>query len=149
MTKPLSIFAAMMIATTAQLWAPSLMAEQSTSNLEEVRKETEELMQAIKAYSAEQKEQAIAKTAEALEKLDERIDKLDKQLAEQWQDLDESTRQERQAFLDKLKVQRAELADWLAKMKDSSSGAWGELKAGFADAYEKLAEAWEKAKEKF
>lgn len=149
MNKPISLIAAMMLATTAQLWAPQATAGQTASDLDDIKKETQELIQAIQSYSIEQKDQALAKAADALERLDERIDVLEKQLAEQWQSMDAATQQERQALLNSLKTQRAEVADWLAKMQDGSSGAWGQLKQGVADAYHGLAQAWEKAKQLF
>lgn len=115
----------------------------------EVKQKALETYEALKRYSAEQREEAVAATREGLRELDERIAEIQQQLDEQWDDLSDETRREMRESLDALHRKREEVAEWLGGMRHSSAGAWEEVKTGFADSYERLRQAVEKAKEEF
>lgn len=145
MNRSISMLAAMVLVTTAQVWA----GEDNDSGVAKIQHESRQLLEQIKDYSAEQKSKAIEETADTLAKLDKHIDKLERRLQKQWSELDDATREERREVLDKLREQRLRLAEWYGSMKTSSDPAWEEMKEGFSDAYQRLTDAWEKATEKF
>lgn len=66
MNRSISILAALMLATTAQVWA----GEENDSGVAKIQHESRQLLEQIKDYSAEQKDKAIAETADTLAKLD-------------------------------------------------------------------------------
>lgn len=130
---------------------PSVQATAASdkTSIEEVKKETRELLQSLKAYSADQRDEAIEHANSALENLDRRIEALDQKLVNQWEQMDQAARDNARATLNALRRQRTRVAEWYGSMKSSSVGAWGQMKQGFSSAYEALHEAWEKSEEEF
>ncbi len=54
----------------------SAQTENANTSIEEVKKETQDLLQAIVSYSADKRDEAVQKAKEGLNKLDKRIDAL-------------------------------------------------------------------------
>ncbi len=123
-------------------------AEDKTS-MEEVKKETADLVETLKAYTAEQREEAVAKTSIALEMLDHRIDALELRVDEHWDEMSKTARKNARASLRALRKQRTDVAERFGSLKTSSIDAWGQMKKGFSDAYRDLSKAWQKAQEEF
>lgn len=113
---------------------------------EKIRKETRELIDEIRSYSADQRDAAMERTGRALDRLDERMEALKKHINENWDEMNEKAREEARAALDALGEQRARLAEWYDAMKDSSADTWERMKKGFSDAYRNFYEAWEKTR---
>jgi hypothetical protein len=61
----------------------SATAAEATS-AENIKQETVELLEALKAYSTEQRDAAVEQSRVALENLDQRIDALEIQMLDQW-----------------------------------------------------------------
>ncbi len=116
---------------------------------EHVVKETGELLGALKSYSVEQRDKAVAKTQSALDSLDKHIDRLENRIHENWDSMSEASREKAQATLKSLREQRVEVAEWYGSLKSSSGAAWNEIKQGFSDAYAAAWKAWEDADESF
>ncbi|MGQ3684651.1 MAG: hypothetical protein ACUBOA_06545 [Candidatus Loosdrechtia sp.] len=112
---------------------------------EEIKKETQELIQALKAYTAEQRDQAIEKTKAALESLDKRIQELEKTIDYNWDKMDKTVREKARDSLSALRKQQTQLADWYGNLKSSTSEAWSHMMKGFSDAFQAIHEAWEKS----
>jgi len=109
----------------------------------DIKQETVELLQALKAYSVEQRDKAVGQASIALDNLDKRIEKLEADMLAQWDDMDQATRAKTQASLQALRQQRTWVAEWYGGMKSGSTSAWGHIKQGFSSAYKDLHEAWE------
>ena len=119
------------------------------ASIEEVKKETQDLIQAVKGYTADQRDEAIQKTKAALDNLDQRIDALETRIDTDWGKLDNAAREKARASLRVLRKQRTQAAEWYGSLKNSSADAWGHMKKGFSDAYKALYDAWEKAEKEF
>ena len=131
--------------------APLCYAEtaRGKASIEEVKKETQDLIQAVKGYTADQRDEAIQKTKAALDNLDQRIDALETRIGTDWGKLDNAAREKARSSLRVLRKQRTQAAEWYGSLKNSSADAWGYIKKGFSDAYKALYDAWEKAEKEF
>ena len=122
----------------------SAAAAEATS-AENIKQETVELLEALKAYSTEQRDAAVEQSRIALENLDQRIDALEIQMLDQWDEMDQATRAKTRDSLQALREQRTNVAEWYGSLKSSSADAWGQIKQGFSAAYETLSEDWQKS----
>jgi chromosome segregation ATPase len=115
------------------------------TTIEEVKQETQDLIEALKGYSADQRDEAVAKTKQALDDLDNRMDTLETRIDNNWDQMDKAAREKARATLKVLRKQRIQLAEWYGGWKESSASAWEQMKDGFSDAYHALNDAWERA----
>lgn len=121
----------------------------ANSSLDDVKKETKELMQAIKGYSADQRDTMMEKTKSALDKMDRRIDELEKRIDKNWDQMKATARESSRANLKMLRKQRVLLAERYGSFKNSAGNAWEHMKKGFSDSYSAFHKAWEKAEKEF
>ena len=115
------------------------------TSIGDVKQETKELLQTLKAYSADQRDEAIQKAKAALDNLDKRIDALEARIDSNWDKMDAAAREKARADLKALREQRTKVAEWYGGLKSSSVEAWEHVKKGFSDAYRALDDAWEKS----
>ena len=130
---------------------PLCSAETSSdkTSTEKVKKEAEDLVRALKDYTADQRDEAIPKIKAALGRLDKRIDALETDVDETWDKMDNAARSKARASLKALRTQRTRLAEKYGSLKSSSVDAWEHMKKGFSDAYNALYDAWEKSEKEF
>lgn len=119
------------------------------TSMEEVKQETQDLIQALKNYTADQRDEAVQKTKSALQTLDKRIDALETRIDNNWDNMNKAAREKARANLKALHKQRAKVAEWYGSMKSSTVNAWEHMKKGFSDAYSALYDAWEKSEKEF
>lgn len=122
--------------------------ESDKTSKEKLKQETKDLLQALKAYTADQRDEAIQKSKATLEKLDKRINDLEVKVDKNWDKMDKTARDEARASLKAIRDQRTKVAEWYGRLKGSSADAWGHVKKGFSDAYSELQEAWNKSENK-
>jgi uncharacterized membrane-anchored protein YjiN (DUF445 family) len=120
-----------------------------TPSAETIEQDTQDLLESLKAYGADQRQEAVEATKTALDAADERIDALQTRLDDNWDSMSEAARAKAQASMKALRERRTEVAEWYGSMQTSSDSAWDEIKQGFAQAYEALAEAWHDSVEAF
>jgi chromosome segregation ATPase len=123
--------------------------ENANTSIEEVKKETQDLLQTIGSYTADKRDEAVQKAKEGLDKLDKRIDALEARIDTNWDKMNEATRKEARESLRALRKQRNQVAEWYGSMKTSSADSWDHMKKGFADAYKALDDAWENSEKEF
>ncbi|WP_446008468.1 hypothetical protein [Candidatus Electrothrix sp.] len=123
--------------------------ENSNTSMEEVKKESQDLLKTIGSYTADKKEEALEKTKEGLTKLDKRINALEKSVDKNWDTMSKAARKKSRENLRELRKQRNQVAQWYGSMKASSADAWDHMKEGFSDAYKALENAWEKSEKEF
>lgn len=123
-------------------------AEGETTS-KQVSKEVREALEAIKKYSAEQRDEALKKVSIAIDNLDARISDLEERMEQKWDSMDQAAREKARATLKSLRQKRNKLAEWYGGMQHSSSKAWKHVKEGFLKSYEALLEAYDKAKKEF
>lgn len=136
----------------ALLGIPSLGSAEITADKNsaaEVKQEARELLQALKSYTVEQREEALRNTSAALAHLDQRIEALERRIDKDWDNLDQVAREKARASLKELQRQRTQVAERYGSLKSSSGEAWGHVKKGFSEAFSALQEAWEKSEEEF
>lgn len=119
------------------------------TTIKEVKQETQDLIQALKAYTADQRDKAIQKTKAALDNLDKRIDALETSIDNNWDKMDKDARKKSRTSLNALRKQRTQVAEWYGSLKSGSVDAWEHMKKGFLDAYRALHDAWEKSEKEF
>ncbi len=119
------------------------------ASMEEVKKNTKDLIKTLKSYTADQRDEAVEKTKTALDRLDKRIDTLEKQIDQDWDKMSKTTREKTRATLKALRKQRNEVAEWTGRLKNSSADAWDQMKKGFSDAYDTFHTTWEKTEKEF
>lgn len=124
------------------------ISENKTS-LKEIKKETQDLIKALKSYSVEQQDAAVRKTKATLDNLDRRIEALEARIHKNWDTMDQATRKKARDTLKALRKQRTQVAEWYESLKNSSADGWNHMKQGFSNAYQALQKAWEKAEEEF
>ena len=137
------------LALLASLGLASVQAaeEQKETSAADIKRESAELLQALKSYGAEQRDEALEKSSAALENLDRRIEALETRMLDQWEEMDEATRAKTRDSLQALREQRTRVAEWYGSLKSGSAAAWGHIKQGFSNAYRAMNEAWEKSEE--
>lgn len=130
---------------------PLCYAESSEEkrSIKEVKQETQDLIQALGAYTADQRDEAVQRAKTALNNLDERIDAMEKRIDDNWDQMNKAAREKARANLKALHKQRVEVAEWYGSLKTSSVEAWEHMKKGFSDAYKALGDAWEKSAKEF
>lgn len=114
-----------------------------------VGKEVKEAVEAIKEYSAEQKDEAVKKGKAVLDNLDDHIEQLEARMKKDWDRMGDSARKTAKTSLESIQKQRDEMAKWVGSMKQSSSGAWEEVKKGFVESARSLSESFDKAADQF
>ena len=104
-------------------------------------------LQAMKTFSAKNKDHAIEKVDSALTRLDKRIEVIEEKMQSKWQDMDSKTRIEAQKSLDALRKNRERVASWMTQLKASSSDTFSDLKSSVSGAFNKLQDSWKNAEE--
>ena len=104
----------------------------------EVGQELREEVEAIKTYSAAQRDAAVKKGKAVLEGLDARIERMKSKIHQNWDRMDASARKKASASLEAIQKQRSEIAKWYdsLNLKESSAEAWENAKKGFVESYE-------------
>jgi hypothetical protein len=150
-----SLLPAIILTLTLALMATEITPAQAAltpddkASINEVKRETGELMNAVKSYSAAQRDQAIQEIEIAIIRLDSRIDALQARIDNRWDDMTQPAREQSRASIRAMQKQRVKLAEWYGNLKGSSSSAWDDIKRGFSKAYVDINKAWEKALKDF
>jgi DNA anti-recombination protein RmuC len=123
--------------------------EESKTTATEVKQKAAETYEALKNYTLEQQDEAVAAAEKKLTTLDEQIDVLQNDLDARWQTMSQTTREKTREIIRKLNKEREDVAEWYGGMRHSSAEAWEEVKKGFADSYDRLERAFQDAKKDF
>lgn len=119
------------------------------TTFEQVQQETQELMQTIGSYTADKKDEAVEAARESMNKIDQRLEALQAEFDEDFDQMSDAAREEARESMKTLREKRNQLAEWYGSMKASSADSWDNMKDGFSDAYQDLAEAWEETAKEF
>lgn len=122
---------------------------QETVTMKELKQETADVMNKLKDYSVEQRDDALEAAKSAMETVDKRINALEKSIDENWDDMSDAARTESREKMRMLRQQRVELAEWYGGLKEGSAKAWKEVKEGFGKAYSALQSAWHESDNEF
>lgn len=139
-----AVFIALSTTTAISADPPSENGTKKTAG-QEVR----EAVEAIKSYSAEQRDEAVIKGKAVLDNLDVRIAQMKSKINQNWDRMDASARKKATASLEAIQKHRAEAARWYDSLKQSSAGAWEGVKKGFVESSQALQDSFDRAAEKF
>ena len=109
---------------------------------DEVRSEISQAMEAIAAYSEQERDQALVEARAAMTRLDAEVDRREEAMRENWAEMSDATRDIARVRLRDLREARNRLSERYGALETGASGAWGELKTGFSDAWGAFSEAW-------
>lgn len=142
-------FATLIIAIISILSVMPAFSADRPAEKKEVGKEVKEAVEAIKEYSVDQKDEAVKKGKAVLDHLDDHIEQLELRIKKDWDTMGDSARKTAKTSLEAIEKQRDEMAKWVGSMKQSSSGAWEDVKKGFVESYQSLSDSFDKAADKF
>jgi len=123
--------------------------DEDKASVSKVQQEADETYRAMKRYTFEQRDEAMASAKEKLRKLDASIEDLQENLEQKWQEMNEDRREKTGKTMKALREQRNEVAEWIGGLRHTSAEAWDEVKKGFSDSYDRLSKAFHDAKENF
>ena len=129
----------LILALAVILTVPAPALAQTTGK--DVKQKTGEAAEAIRDYTVERKDQAVAQAR----KLSGDLEKQIKQLETKASRATGEAKTTAQKQLDELKDKREQTRKKLAEMKDASAASWDAAKHGFVDAYRDLRQAYDKA----
>ena len=115
----------------------------------DVSQKVDETAQAIKNYSAEQRDEALKNAKSVLADADARIDRFESHMNRNWDKMNASARKHAQETMKTLRHQRQDLSQSYGELKRSSANAWDEVKSGFAKSYDALRDSFSKASKEF
>lgn len=129
--------------------APDVFAGEKDTSLRQVKEKSKKALQAIKEYTADQRDETVKDVEKILRDMDERIEKMETRIEKEWDAMDKAARKKAKATLKSLRKQRNKLSEWYGGIRHSSSGAWEEVKDGFIKSYHTLEKSFSKASEEF
>jgi len=109
-----------------------------------VRKQFGKAAEALKDYSSEQRDKALAKAKKSLDELDSRIADMEERLFDTWDQMDQGARAAYRNNLSEIRNQRNRMGEWYGAMSHSSENAWENIKEGFLSTYQDLKSSFEK-----
>jgi hypothetical protein len=133
------IMSAMMV--TLGLLAVSALPAPAQTTGKDVAQKASETGQAIKDYTVEKKDEAVAHARKITADLEAKIKDLEAQAAKQTGEVKARS----QAQLKELKAKRAKASQKASELGRATKASWEKAKEGFADAYRDLASAYDRA----
>jgi hypothetical protein len=121
----------------------ALVPAQTTS--QDVSQKASDTGQAIKDYTVEKKDEAVAHAKKITADLEAKIKALEAQASKQTGEIKAKS----QAQIKTLKAKRAKAAQKVTELSRATRASWDKAKEGFADAYRDLAAAYDRAVAEF
>lgn len=138
--------AASAFAVAIAMSSPMASATDETSDsvdAADVRAEIAESVDAIGAYTAEQRDVAVAAAEKTLADIDTALDRFENNVRENWNDLSDEAQAEASTAMETLRQERNEFGEHVAALKSGADDAWDDLVNGFTDAWAEFESAWE------
>lgn len=136
-----------LLACSALIGSPAVLADDVTEPgfTENVQQETNEMLNKISSYSAEQKDEALDAAEDALASIDENIDEVQNYIDEKGSELSADTQEQYNEMVSDLRDQRSELQQEYRDLAAASAENWQDAKSGFTDAFRSVQQAWDDA----
>ena len=116
---------------------------QTTSK--DVSQKASETGQAIKDYTVEKKDEAVAHAKKVTADLEAKIKELEAQASKQTGEIKAKS----QAQIKELRAKRTKASQKVTELSRATKASWEKAKEGFADAYRDLASAYDRAAAEF
>lgn len=123
----------------------SATTPQTQTTAQTLQEKVADAVQAIKSYSAAQRDRAVERAKAILDDFDSRIRDLESRLSQKWGQMDQAARQEAMSAMTSLRKQRNAAAEWYGGLKHDSNQAWENVKTGFSKSAHDLQDAFRKA----
>jgi len=133
------------IVVTIGVLATSAFPVPAQTTSKDVSQKASETGQAIKDYTVEKKDEAVAHARKITADLDAKIKSLEAQASKQTGEI----KAKAQAQIKDLKAKRAKASQKVTELSRATKASWEKAKEGFADAYRDLATAYDKAAAEF
>jgi Spy/CpxP family protein refolding chaperone len=143
MSMPKSVIAAIAAAAVLLLSAPLAVHAQTTAK--DVGQKMADTGEAIKDYTVDKKNEAVAHAKKLGRDIDAKIKKLDAQASKQ---AGEAKAKSKDMIKD-LKAKRAVVSSKLNDMSKATKASWDDTKKAFGDAWQDLATSYDKAVAEF
>jgi glutamate-1-semialdehyde aminotransferase len=132
------------VVTIGVLAAAALPVPAQTTS-KDVSQKASETGQAIKDYTVEKKDEAVAHAKKITADLEAKIKDLEAQASKQTGEIKAKS----QAQIKDLKAKRTKASQKVTELSRATKASWERAKEGFADAYRDLASAYDKAVAEF
>ena len=132
------------VATIGVLAASALPVPAQTTS-KDVSQKASETGQAIKDYTVEKKDEAVAHAKKVTADLEIKIKELEAQASKQTGEIKAKS----QAQIKELKAKRTKASQKVTELSRATKASWEKAKEGFADAYRDLASAYDRAAAEF
>jgi preprotein translocase subunit SecF len=134
--------AVIFVAALALVFPLAALAQTSGKDM---AKKTEDAVEAIRGYTVEKKNEAVAHGKKVLRDIDGQLKRMDAQTAKATGEVKVAAQQQMQ----ELKAKRKDVAAKLDEMGKATAASWDTVKNGFADAVKDLHGAYDKAVAQF
>ena len=132
------------VVTIGVLAAAALPVPAQTTS-KDVSQKASETGQAIKDYTVEKKDEAVAHAKKVTADLEAKIKELEAQASKQTGEIKAKS----QAQIKELKAKRTKASQKVTELSRATKASWEKAKEGFADAYRDLASAYDRAAAEF
>jgi DNA-binding ferritin-like protein len=136
---PRSMISAIVAAAVLLLSAPFPVHAQTTAK--DVGQKMADTGEAIKDYTVEKKNEAVAHAKKLGRDIDAKIKELDAQASKQTGEAKAKSKE----MIKDLKAKRAKVASKFNELSKATKASWDETKKAFADAWQDLATSYDKA----
>jgi len=146
------------LAVSMAAWLPLAWAQEAPKpadadaekqQREQVQKEVEEAVEALRGYTIERRKEAIDRARKSLAEADRRIERLDSQMNERSARANAVARERSREAMAELRRLRIDTAEWSGSLRHSSRDVWEEVKSGYIESYRRLADELQKVRAQF
>ena len=130
---------------TIGVLATSALPVPAQTTSKDVSQKASDTGQAIKDYTVEKKDEAVAHAKKVTADLEAKIKELEAQASKQTGEIKAKS----QAQIKELKAKRTKASQKVTELSRATKASWEKAKEGFADAYRDLASAYDRAAAEF
>ncbi len=120
---------------------PQAQAGDEAAQRAQMRREVEEAAQAIGAYSAARRDEALGRARTAMDDMDRRIRRFEADWHAGARRIGEASKTAREKEMEDIRRRREELGASYRALQESNEQAWDRTRERFVEAYRRLAEA--------
>ena len=137
----MSVLRRLIVAATVTLLAVASLPISAPTQSKDVAQKASETVEAIKSYTIEKKDEALAYAKKLGADVDAKIKELEAQAARQTGE----AKAKSQALIKDLKAKRAQASQKASELSRATRASWDKAKNAFADAYREVVAAYERA----
>lgn len=117
----------------------------AATTFEDVQAEFSEAFAIIGAYTAQERDEALAALDATLQRLDAQIEETEDAVRDEWSEMSQATREQTAAAMRTLRERRNRLSEAAGALSQGMGTAWDDLMAGVRNGWTDLDRAWDDA----